>query len=169
MRNPLGYVGLVLAGANGGDQASPDGGILSGEKIVELPLDGLRLCVLSACDTGLGELTGGEGVEGLVRAFHLAGCPDVVASLWQVNDAATAALMNKFYHEMWVNKKSPGEALRLAQLTIYRHPDLIPALAGERGRLQLEKAVRGPAAAPMGANRADTKLWAAFVLSGLGK
>jgi hypothetical protein len=65
------------------------------------------------------------------------------------------------------------EALREAQLTIYRHPERIPALAGERGRPDQEKAAKlGPAAASdpaEKAKRADTKLWAAFVLSGVGK
>src|SRR5205085_11898789 len=75
----------------------------------------------------------GEGVQSLQRAFHLAGCPNVIASLWKVNDAATAALMAKFYHELWINKKSPIEALREAQLTIYYHPELLSDLAGERG------------------------------------
>jgi CHAT domain-containing protein len=91
--------------------------------------------------------------------------------LWKVNDAATAALMAKFYHEMWVNNKPPIEALREAQLTIYRHPELIPALAGERGRPDLDKAVRLPSAAGINpaARRVDTKLWAAFVLSGVGR
>ncbi len=127
------------------------------------------MAVLPACETGLGELTEGEGVEGLTRAFHLAGCPNVVASLWKVNDAATAALMNKFYHELWINKKSPAEALRLAQLTIYRHPDRIPALAGERGPL-FDKVVRLPETPPTAPGpRAATKLWAAFILSGLGR
>src|SRR5262249_15237753 len=85
LRSPLAYSGLVLAGANAPEHAGPDGGIMTGEALIELPLEGLRLCVLSACETGLGELTEGEGVHGLVRAFHLAGCPDVVASLWQVD------------------------------------------------------------------------------------
>jgi CHAT domain-containing protein len=169
LRNPLTFTGLVLAGANAGPKAGKEAGILSSEAIVELPLEGLRLAVLSACETGLGDLTEGEGVEGLARAFHLAGCPNVVASLWKVNDAATAALMNKFYHELWINDKSPAEALRLAQLTIYRHPDLIPTLAGARGRPLLEKAVRLAETAPPAGKRADTKLWAAFVLSGLGR
>src|SRR6202040_3049471 len=95
-KNPLGYVGLVLA----------QGAVLSGLSIVDLDLSKLRLVTLSACETGLGEFTGGEGVQGLQRAFHLAGCPNVIASLWKVNDAATAALMAKFYHELWVNKKT---------------------------------------------------------------
>ena len=108
-------------------------------------------------------------MQGLQRAFHLAGCPNVVASLWKVNDAATAALMAKFYHEMWVNKKPPIEALREAQLTIYRRPDLIPALAAERG-LKLEEALNAKSAPPAEAKgKTPTKLWAAFVLSGVGK
>ncbi len=176
VRNPLGYVGLALAGANAPAQAGADGGILTGLGIVDLPLEEMRLCVLSACDTGLGELTEGEGVLGLQRAFHVAGCPNVVGSLWQVNDAATAALMAQFYHELWVTKRPPLEALREAQLTIYRHPERIAdSLAGARGRPALEKAARlGPGRVekpgvkePSG--RAPTKLWAAFVLSGVGR
>ena len=107
---------------------------MSGLSVVDLPLSKTQLVTLSACETGLGELTGGEGVQGLQIAFHLAGCPNVIASLWKVNDAATAALMAKFYHELWVNKKPPSEALREAQITIYHHPELIADLAGERGR-----------------------------------
>src|SRR5205085_3616571 len=114
----------------------------TGLGIVDLLLEKLRLCVLSACETGLGELTAGEGVVGLQRAFHVAGCPNVIGSLWKVDDAATAALMAQFYHELRVNKQSPLEALRQAQLTIYRHPDRIPTLAGERGRPALDAAAR---------------------------
>jgi CHAT domain-containing protein len=171
-QNPLAFVGLALAGANAPTLENP--GIATGLTLVDLPLEGLDLCVLSACETGLGGLTGGEGVQGLQRAFHLAGCPNVIASLWNVNDAATAALMAKFYHEMWVNKKEPLAALREAQLTIYSHPELIPDLAGERGAPKLKEAVvvksGEPRASPSGGTKhADTKLWAAFVLSGVGK
>ena len=163
-KNPLGFVGLVLA----------NGEVLHGLSLVDLPLDNLKLVTLSACETGLGELTGGEGVQGLQRAFHLAGCPNVVASLWTVNDAATAALMAKFYHEMWVNQKPPVQALREAQLMIYRRPELIADLAGERGAPKLNEAVAVKAGDPLPpeateGQRAATKLWAAFVLSGLGR
>jgi tetratricopeptide (TPR) repeat protein/CHAT domain-containing protein len=172
-RSPLLYTGLVLAGANRRGKAGPGESIITGEVLVGLPLEGLRLAVLSACETGLGELTGGEGVQGLQGAFHLAGCPNVVTSLWNVNDKATAALMAKFYHELWANKRPPLEALREAQLTIYRRPDLIPDLAGDRGAPQLKKAVELPVPAPKGPpgsrGKADTKLWAAFVLSGPGR
>jgi CHAT domain-containing protein len=172
-RTPLAYTGLVLAGANRPAGAGLEGGIVTGEALVELPLEGLRLAVLSACETGLGELTGGEGVQGLQRAFHLAGCPNVLASLWNVNDQATAALMAVFYHQLWAEKKPPLEALRVAQLTIYRHPERIADLAGERGAPRLKEAVQLPAeaqAAPARpGGRTPAKLWAAFVLSGLGR
>jgi CHAT domain-containing protein/tetratricopeptide (TPR) repeat protein len=172
-RTPLAYTGLVLAGANRPATAGLEGGIVTGEALVELPLEGLRLAVLSACETGLGELTGGEGVQGLQRAFHLAGCPNVLASLWNVNDQATAALMAVFYHQLWAEKKPPLEALRLAQLTIYRHPERIADLAGERGAPRLKEAVQLPAEAPAAparpGGRTPAKLWAAFVLSGQGR
>jgi CHAT domain-containing protein len=168
-QHPLGYVGLALSGANN----PTNDGVLTGLGIVDLPLENLRLCVLSACETGLGELTEGEGVIGLQRAFHVAGCPNVIGSLWKVNDAATAALMAQFYHELRVNKREPLAALRHAQLTVYRHPDRIPALAGERGRPALDAAAKlGSAATTRPDEKAQTtptKLWAAFVLSGVGK
>jgi CHAT domain-containing protein len=173
VRSPLAYTGLVLAGANTPEKAHPDGGVTTGEALVDLPLEALRLCVLSACDTGLGDLTEAEGVQGLVRAFHLAGCPDVVASLWQVNDRATAALMVKFYHELWVNKRPPIEALREAQLLISRRPDLLGSLAGERGAVKLKEAVRvtsteEPPKEVVGGGRLPPKLWAAFLFFGQG-
>jgi CHAT domain-containing protein/tetratricopeptide (TPR) repeat protein len=171
-RNPAGYVGLALAGANDPAGAGPDGGILTGLGVVDLPLEKIRLCVLSACETGLGDLTEGEGVAGLQRAFHAAGCPNVVGSLWKVNDAATAALMAQFYHELRANKRPPLDALRGAQLALYRHPERIAALAGERGRPAQEAAAKlGSAAAPAKPDEkttTPTRLWAAFVLSGVG-
>jgi len=160
-KNPLGFVGLVLA----------KGEVLTGLSLVDLSLENITLVTLSACETGLGEYTGGEGVQGLQRAFHVAGCPNVVASLWKVNDAATAALMAKFYHELWENKKPPIEALRDAQLTIYRHPELIPDLAGERGAPKLNEALASQTTMPKppASTPADTRLWAPFVLSGAGR
>ena len=108
------------------------------------------------------------GAQNLQLAFHLAGAQNVVASLWKVSDAATAALMAKFYHELWVNRQPPLAALRSAQLFIYHHPESIPNLAGERGAPKFKEAVAAVPAKPRAA-RAGTKLWAAFVLSGVGK
>ena len=74
-------------------------GLMTAEEVGGLDLKGCELAVLSACETGLGRTAGGEGVLGLQRAFHQAGCRTVVASLWRVDDAATSALMSRFYYE----------------------------------------------------------------------
>jgi len=168
LRSPLVYTGLVLAQDPGNPMVSNK---VTGETLVDLPLENLQLCVLSACETGLGQLTGGEGVQGLQRAFHLAGCPNVVASLWKVNDEATAALMTVFYDRLWHKNEPPIEALRQAQLTLYYHPERIRTLARERGP-KLKEAVDLPAGGKTDDKnlpRAQTKLWAAFVLSGVGR
>jgi tetratricopeptide (TPR) repeat protein/CHAT domain-containing protein len=176
-RNPLVLSGLVLAGANrpvvkdknGVPQG--DGGLLTAEAIAGLPLHKLELAVLSACETGLGEVAGGEGVFGLQRAFHLAGARNVIASLWKVDDQATAALMALFYHHLWREGKPPLAALRAAQLTLYRHPERIGQLAGARG-VDFDKLARlpaEPAKESRKTERAPVKLWAGFVLSGPGR
>jgi CHAT domain-containing protein len=164
-RNPLAFAGLVLAGANQPEQAGPDGGILTAEALIHLPLEGMDLAVLSACQTGLGAVSDGECVHSLQLAFHVAGCKDVVASLWNVPDQATAALMAVFYDELLRSKKPPREALRQAQLTVYRNPAQIADLA-RRGPIQLKRAEPG---ATKGGGRAAVEDWAGFVLSGLGR
>ena len=121
----------MLAGAN--QPTDADNGILTGEAVAGLDLDGMDLVVLSACQTGLGEAAAGEGVFGLQRAFHIGGARNVVASLWKVNDEATAALMNLFYYHLWEKGESPLEALHHAQLELYRNPQGVPALARPRG------------------------------------
>ncbi len=123
-RNPLVLSGLVFAGANLPREKdeygipTDDGGILAAEAIASLPLYDLKLAVLSACETGLGDVAGGEGVYGLQRAFHTAGTQNVIASLWKVNDDATASLMRLFYYKLWKENKPPLEALREAQLYV---------------------------------------------------
>ncbi len=176
VRNPAGYTGLVLAGANAPADGDKDRGILTGLNILDLPLENLRLCVLSACETGLGDLTEAEGVLGLQRAFHAAGCPNVVGSLWKVDDEATAALMTAFYHELRQNKRTPLEALHEAQLTLYRHPERLTELAKglPRGKINPGDTVTlgsKPTETKPGetAKTTPVKLWAAFVLSGSGK
>jgi CHAT domain-containing protein len=177
-RSPLVLSGLVCAGANRPE--TPERGILSADAIAGLLLDDLYLAVLSACDSGIGDVAGGEGVYGLQRAFHLAGCPNVVASLWKVDDAATAALMTRFYGHLFHADKAqrlpPVEALRRAQLELYRHPELIPAWS--KGEARGPGKPRPPATpAPpdtppellTSAGRAPIKLWAAFTLSGPGR
>jgi CHAT domain-containing protein len=159
---------LALAGANRtGKERAPDRGILTAETIVGLRLEGLELAVLSACQTGLGEAGGGEGVFGLQRAFHLAGCRNVIASLWSVDDDATAALMILFYHNLLEKHLDAADALRQAQLTLYRHPEVVAMLKKRGG--DFTESDLPPRKSEAGGKRkyAPTVQWAAFTFSGL--
>jgi CHAT domain-containing protein len=84
---------------------------------LDLPSD---LVVLSACKSGLGFLMNGEGMIGFTRGMLLAGAKAVLASVWSVDDEATAELMKNFYHELLQNRQPPSAALRLAQLKMMR-------------------------------------------------
>jgi CHAT domain-containing protein/tetratricopeptide (TPR) repeat protein len=110
--------GLVLSLFD--KQGQPQDGFLRLNDIynLELPAD---LVVLSACNTGLGKQIKGEGLIGLTRGFMYAGAARVMASLWKVDDEATAQLIKYFYQEMLVEKKSPAEALRQAQIAMWNH------------------------------------------------
>jgi CHAT domain-containing protein len=137
---------------------------------VDLDLSGLELAVLSACESGLGDVAGGEGTFGLQRAFHLAGTRDVIASLWKIPDGATAALMALFYRNLWDRGQPPVEALRQAQLEIYRHPEKIAELAaGFRGKFVEVPRTNTEVVPPAPEGKAHPRLWAAFVLSGPGR
>ncbi len=110
--------GLLFTGANNaltGKQLPENAqdGILTAKEISELDLRGLDMVVLSACQTGLGEITG-DGVFGLQRGFKKAGANSLLMSLWKVDDTATQMLMNKFY-EHFLSGKSKRESLVLAQ------------------------------------------------------
>ena len=112
--NPLLRSGLLLAGAgavNMEDQAKDADGIFTAYDGINLPLLQTELVVLSACETGTGEVVNGEGVYGLSRAFSVAGARHVVLSLWKVDDTATQQLMTMFYTN-WLN----GEDIKLAFL-----------------------------------------------------
>jgi CHAT domain-containing protein/tetratricopeptide (TPR) repeat protein len=166
-RNPLSLSGLVLAGTarlpEGATPTAADG-ILTAEAIASLPLQDLELAVLSACETGLGEVAGGEGVFGLQRAFHLAGARAVVASLWKVDDAATQALMTDFYRNLWDRKLSRLEALRQAQLAMLHSSGRGANAARAAGP---ERPIDpGAEARPWPEPGAPPVLWAAWVLSG---
>ena len=164
-RSPLARCGLVLAGHNlQGDQAPADGGLLTGEAVLGLRLSDLELAVLSACESGLGEIDDrGEGAFALSRAFHTAGARHVVSSLWEVDDQATYALMLLFYRKLWAEGKEPLAALRAAQLELYRRPALIAELGQRRGPKLIEAdwpelAQRPPEKGP----KAPVSAWAAF-------
>jgi CHAT domain-containing protein len=111
----LSGVVMSLVQENGQTQ---DGYLLLGD-IFNLSFNA-DLVVLSACQTGLGEIVQGEGLVGLTRGLMYAGTPRVVTSLWSVPDAQTATLMGKFYEKMLQQNLRPAAALRAAQLEIFQ-------------------------------------------------
>jgi CHAT domain-containing protein/tetratricopeptide (TPR) repeat protein len=122
VRPELSGIVLSLVGPQGQDVD----GVLRLYDIFDMRL-GADLVVLSACETALGPDVRGEGLTGLVRGFMHAGAPRVVASLWRVPDAATAALMRRFYEGLLVRNRAPAAALREAQMALratarWRHP-----------------------------------------------
>ncbi len=129
--NPLLRSGLFLAGAESAmnltanlDNKSSNNGILTAYEAMNMRLNNTEIVILSACETGLGDVKSGEGVYGLQRAFQLAGSETVLMSLWKVDDAATKDLMISFYRE-WLTLGNKHNAFRKAQLTIknkYKDP-----------------------------------------------
>jgi CHAT domain-containing protein/tetratricopeptide (TPR) repeat protein len=109
--------GLVLSLVDA--RGEPQDGFLSLSEIYNLRLSA-ELVVLSACQTGLGKQVQGEGLVGLTRGFMYAGAPRVVASLWAVQDRATAEMMGRFYEAMLRRGARPAAALRAAQLSMLR-------------------------------------------------
>jgi CHAT domain-containing protein/Tfp pilus assembly protein PilF len=120
--NPLLLSGLALAGANSRAAAGPkdEDGILTGEEVASLNLDGVEWAVLSACDTGLGVVKVGEGVFGLRRAFQVAGVHTVIMSLWQVEDQSAIAWMRALYEGRLKKKLNTAQAVQQASLTVLR-------------------------------------------------
>ncbi len=116
--NALLRSGLVFAGANK-RQSGNDDGILTAYEAAALDLWGTKLVVLSACDTGNGEVKNGEGVFGLRRALVLAGAETQISSLWKADDAATQKLMHSFYSNLKA-KMGRAKALQQAQLKMLK-------------------------------------------------
>ncbi len=121
--------GLMLTGASEADQHSlsldsSSNGIITSYEAMNLDLKGTSLVVLSACETGLGEIKAGEGVYGLQRAFLVAGAEALIMSLWKVSDAPTQELMNNFY-SIWTKGGDKQKAFKQAQLQLmakYKEP-----------------------------------------------
>jgi CHAT domain-containing protein/tetratricopeptide (TPR) repeat protein len=117
------FIALTIPEDTKPDAAGPgrDNGLLQVWEIFERVRLDADLVVLSACDTGLGEEQGGEGLIGLTRAFQYAGARSVMASLWSVRDQATSELMIRFYKHLLAGLPK-DEALRQAQIELIRGP-----------------------------------------------
>jgi len=118
--NPLFRAGLAFAGINAnapllGFMDGDNDGVLTAQEVIDLNLYGTNLVVLSACETGVGEIEAGEGVYGLRRSFQEAGVRTVVNSLWPVSDEGTMNLMTGFYTNIQ-NGINPRQALRDSKL-----------------------------------------------------
>ena len=116
---PMTRSGLLLSGCGRAlnHETIPEGkddGILTAYEISKLDMRGLDLVVLSACQTGLGDITSGEGVFGLQRGFKNAGAKTIIMSLWKVSDIATQQLMTCFYKN-YLDGKPKEQAFRMAQ------------------------------------------------------
>ena len=156
--------GLFFAGANRtllglkGDNQKNDG-VLTAQEISLLDLRGLQLLVLSACQTGLGKVTG-DGVFGLQRGFKKAGAQSLLMSLWKVDDKATRILMTLFYKHL-TEGKSKHEALRLAQRQL-RTMDV--ETASRRARHAISSRAKRARKNPPKKQYEDPYYWAAFIL-----
>lgn len=120
--NPLLLSGLAFAGAEAtrSEGAGADDGILTAEEVSSLDLEGTEWAVLSACDTGLGEIRAGEGVLGLRRAFQIAGVRTVIMSLWSVEDESTRRWMRALYSGRLTKGLDTATAVREASLEVLR-------------------------------------------------
>ncbi|HEX2975902.1 MAG TPA: CHAT domain-containing protein, partial [Bacteroidales bacterium] len=102
--NPLMRSGLVMAGANEvwvkKEQDNTDDGVLTAQEVTQIDMRKNSLVVLSACETGLGDIRGSEGVYGLQRALKMAGVKNIIMSLWQIPDKETVEFMESFYRKL---------------------------------------------------------------------
>ena len=122
--NPLLRAGLAFAGINSnapflGEIDTNNDGVLTAMEVLSLNLAGTQLVVLSACETGVGEIHAGEGVYGLRRSFQEAGVKSVINSLWPVSDEGTRRLMTEFYTHLF-NGVPARKALKAAQLSLLK-------------------------------------------------
>jgi CHAT domain-containing protein len=123
VENPLLLSGLALAGANRRQAAASDedDGILTAEEVASLDLGGVEWAVLSACDTGVGQIKTGEGVFGLRRAFQVAGAHTVIMSLWSVDDEATREWMRVLYEGRFQKHLTTADAVRAASVAMLQN------------------------------------------------
>lgn len=151
--------GVALAGANRRESEGGEDGILTALEATGLDLAGTKLVVLSACETGLGDVLPGEGVYGLRRSFVLAGSESQVMTLWQVSDEATRDLMVAYYKHLLAGE-GRAEALRQVQLAMLANKE------ASQGGLSRSEIVGAEVSGGGKQGRAHPYYWAAFMQSG---
>ena len=114
----LAAVGAELQQSNEAAALGEDDGILTAEEITSVDLSGVEWAVLSACDTGIGEVRAGEGVFGLRRAFQIAGARTLIMSLWPVDDEVTRAWMRELYTNRFIKHMSTIDSVHEASLAL---------------------------------------------------
>jgi CHAT domain-containing protein len=121
-QNPLLFSGLGLAGANvrASARADEEDGILTAAEVAAMNLRGVEWAVLSACETGIGQIKSSEGVFGLRRAFQIAGAHSVIMSLWEVDDQSTRKWMKTLYAGRYQRHLTTAQAVHEASLTALR-------------------------------------------------
>jgi CHAT domain-containing protein/Tfp pilus assembly protein PilF len=162
--NPLLRSGLVLAGVKQGHSGADEDGVLTALEAAGLNLWGTQLVVLSACNTGVGEIWSGDGVAGLRRALVLAGSQSQMISLWKISDSATRDLMVSYYKRLLAGE-GRAEALRQVQLAMLQGKLLpLPATTSNKQRGKRET---GEMIGEVLANDyRHPYYWAAFIPSG---
>lgn len=156
--------GLILAGVNQHSSGPDEDGVLTALEAAGLDLFGTKLVVLSACETGLGDVQNGQGVYGLRRALVLAGSETQIMSLWKVSDDATRALMVAYYKRLQAGE-GRTEALRQVQLAMLQgkltaSPEAISGK--QKGRRETGDIVSEAS----GKDYRHPYYWAAFIPSG---
>ena len=121
----------------------------------------------SVCETGLGEVAGGEGLLGVQRAFQVSGARCVLVSLWNVDDVATRRLMDRFYRTMWNKKMTRLDTLKETQLWILRNPGSSEGSFVRGSLVHLKRPTKPTSPKPENTTgRTNPGFWAAFTLSG---
>jgi tetratricopeptide (TPR) repeat protein len=157
--NPMVRSGLILAGVKQGLSGTGEDGVVTAQEVSGLNLLGTKLVVLSACETGIGDVQNGQGVYGLRRALVLAGSETQVMSLWKVSDDATRALMVSYYKRLQAGEGRVA-AMRAVQLEMMRGSALrIETKDGKRSTGDTD-------GAPAAKDYRHPYYWAAFIPSG---
>lgn len=163
------YAALHLGTENADDSLARR--LLVADAVTEINCRDVELVVLSACATARGSTAPGEPSLSMAQSFHCAGAQNVVSTLWEVDDAGTRAIIEEFFRQYWVEKKAPIEAMRQAQLHVYRQGIVFTGSSARdpldlKNTKSIEKKNTGGNSHQSG--KTSPHIWAGFILSGTG-